>query len=95
MSEDQGPMPQGNYDRLEIERDLLKEELRTADKLLARIATVCTGALDPELTREQVVGRVKYIYSLAAFDEDGAEDVLSHREDMELADAPAGLAEGP
>ena len=35
-----------------------KDELATANKLLARIATICTGALDPELTREQVIGRV-------------------------------------
>ena len=91
MSEDQGPMPEGDYNRLEIERDRLKEELSIANKLLARIAIVCTGALDPELTREQVVGRVKYIYSLAAFD-DTADEILGSGM---LPDGAAALAESP
>lgn len=68
-----------------------KEELALANKLLARIATVCTGALDPELTREQVVGRVKYIYSLAAFDGDEADgEMLESRESVlsDVAESP-------
>lgn len=87
-TEDRGPIPREFVlleDRLKEERDRLKEELRITDKLLARIAVACTGALDPELTREQLVGRVKFIYSLAA-DDDGTEA------DFEEA---ADSAEGP
>lgn len=71
-------------DRLKEECDRLKEELRITDKLLARIAVACEGALDPELTREQVVGRVKFIYSMAA-----------HCEPEADFDEAADVAEGP
>ena len=48
----------------------VKTQLDTANKLLSRIAILCLGALDPELTREAVIVRVKSIYSLAVFDDD-------------------------
>lgn len=62
-----------------------KQQLDMATRTLARIAVVCEGALDPELTREQVIGRLKFIHSMAALDEQSEADF----------DAPDGLAEGP
>lgn len=50
-----------------------EEQLDAANKVLKRIAAICTGALDPELSREQVIGRVKDIYAQAVsllYDED-------------------------
>jgi hypothetical protein len=41
------------------------DQLDEATKVLSRIATVCAGALDPELSREQVIVRVKDIYARA------------------------------
>ena len=61
-----------------------KAQLDMVTRTLARIAVVCEGALDPELTREQVIGRLKFIHSMAALDEQSEADL----------DA-AGLAEGP
>lgn len=39
--------------------------LDTANKVLRRIATVCIAALDPEISREGVIVRVKDIYAQA------------------------------
>lgn len=62
-----------------------KAQLDMVTRTLARIAVVCEGALDPELTREQVIGRLKFIHSMAALDE---------QSDADFEDAP-GLSEGP
>lgn len=62
-----------------------KAQLDMVTRTLARIAVVCEGALDPELTREQVIGRLKFIHSMAALDEG---------QEADFQDA-TGLAEGP
>jgi hypothetical protein len=49
------------------------EQSDAATRVLNRIATVCAAALDPQLSREQVIVRLKEIYAQAvslADDED-------------------------
>jgi hypothetical protein len=43
----------------------MNAELEQATKTLGNIATLSVGALDPELSREQIVKTLKHIYGLA------------------------------
>lgn len=54
------------------------EELDAATKVLTRIAIACIAALDPEISREQVIVRVKNIYAQAVSLRADEEDKINY-----------------
>ena len=54
------------------------EDLDAVTKVLSRIATVCIAALDPEISREQVIVRVKDIYAQAVSSRADEDDEINH-----------------
>jgi hypothetical protein len=49
-------------------------ERKPAEEILGEIVDVCFAALDPILTRQDLIRKIREIYILAAPDEDGLDD---------------------